>query len=331
MFDFNNASLHITKNEILKYITELQILERYCNNYKSKDSSFQSEFYNDKNPSCRIVISASGIPYYRDYGNGDYFTAFDYVSKKYGSNYHETCNIIANDFNIKSYQLSMSPKLLLNNEDSYKPVKIKSNIKPLIQPFNITDYNYWIQFGLTFDVLNYFNVKSCSHVLLNKGENHYTFEYKKNNPIYSYRFFKQDVEYFKIYFPMSSKKELKWLSNVGPECLQGYDQLPDSGNLLILTKSLKDVMCYYILGIPAIALQAETNKISDKSYTELCKRFKRIIVNFDDDEQGRISTGDFVSTYDLEFYFIDSEKDLSDYIKKHGLEKAELMIKNKIL
>ncbi len=67
MFNFDNASLQITKDEILKYITELQILERYCSNYKSIDSSFKSEFYSDKNGSCRIIISASGIPYYKDY------------------------------------------------------------------------------------------------------------------------------------------------------------------------------------------------------------------------------------------------------------------------
>ena len=106
MFNFETASLDITKDEILKYITELQILERYCANFKSLDSSFKSEFYNDTNPSCRIVVSASGIPYYKDYGNGDYFLAFDYVSRKYGANYHETCNIIANDFGLKRTNLN---------------------------------------------------------------------------------------------------------------------------------------------------------------------------------------------------------------------------------
>jgi hypothetical protein len=330
MFSFDNASLQITKEEILKYITELQILERYCSNYQSLDSSFKSEFYSDKNGSCRIVISASGIPYYTDYGNGDYFLAFDYVSRKYGSNYHETCNIIANDFGLKRTNLSVTPQLLLVN-DTPKPVKIKSNIQTIIKPFSLIDYEYWMQFGISLQTLQFFNVKACSHVYLNKGDKHYVFEYKNSNPLYSYKFFKNNTEYLKIYNPYSITKEGKWLSNVGSDCLQGYDQLPETGDILFITKSLKDVMVFYEMKYSAVGLQAETNKLSKKSWDELSKRFKRIILLLDNDHQGRTSTGDFILEYDVEFIFIDREKDISDYSKNYGLEKAKKLIKKKLL
>jgi len=330
MFNFDNASLQITKEEILKYITELQILERYCSNYQSLDSSFKSEFYSDKNGSCRIVISASGIPYYTDYGNGDYFLAFDYVSRKYGSNYHETCNIIANDFGLKRTNLSVTPQLLLVN-DTPKPVKKKSNIQVIVKPFSLIDYEYWMQFGISLQTLQFFNVKACSHVYLNKGDKHYVFEYKNSNPLYSYKFFKNATEYLKIYNPYSITKEGKWLTNVGSDCLQGYDQLPATGDLLIITKSLKDVMCFYQLGVSAVGLQAETNKMSKKSFDELSKRFKRLVLLLDNDDQGYTSTCEFLLTYDIEFFFIPTEKDISDYIKKYGLKKAEKLIKNKLL
>ena len=330
MFNFDSASLQITKDEILKYITELQILERYCSNYKSLDSSFKSEFYTDKNGSCRIVISASGIPYYTDYGNGDYFLAFDYVSKKYGSNYHETCNIIANDFGLKSTNFKVTPQLLLAN-DVPKLVKIKSNIQVVIRPFNLLDYYYWNQFNISLATLQFFNVKACKNVYLVKGDKHYVFNHKNDNPLYSYKFFKNNTEYLKIYSPYSATKEGKWLSNVGADCLQGYDQLPEVGDILFITKSLKDVMTFYELGYSAVGLQAETNKLSKKSYNELVKRFKRVILVLDRDDQGYTSTGDFLLEYDIEFFFIDKEKDVSDYIKKYGLKKAEKLIKNKLL
>lgn len=330
MFNFDNASLQITKDEILKYITELQILERYCTNYKSFDSSFKSEFYNDSNPSCRIQISGNGIPYYKDYGNGDYFLAFDYVGRKYGSNYHETCNIIANDFGLKRTNLSVTPQLLLSN-DVPKLVKVKSNIQVIVKPFSLIDYEYWNQYGISLSTLQFFNVKAVSHVYLNKGSKHYVFEYKNNQPLYSYKFFKNNTEYLKIYNPYSSTKEGKWLSNVGSDALQGYDQLPLTGDLLIITKSLKDVMCFYQLGVSAVGLQAETNKISKKSFDELTNRFKRVILLLDNDDQGYTSTCEFLLTYDIEFFFIPTEKDISDYVKKHGLKKAEKLIKNKLL
>jgi len=330
MFNFDNASLQITKEEILKYITELQILERYCSNYQSLDSSFKSEFYTDKNGSCRIVISASGIPYYTDYGNGDYFLAFDYVSKKYGSNYHETCNIIANDFGLKRTNLSVTPQLLLVN-DTPKLVKVKSNIKVIVKPFSLIDYEYWNQYHISLTTLQFFNVKAVSHVYLNKRDRHYVFEYKNNQPLYSYRFFKNACEYLKIYNPYSPTKEGKWLTNVGSDCLGGYDQLPETGDLLIITKSLKDTMSYYELQYNSVSLQAETNKISKKSWNELNKRFKRVVINLDADDQGYTSTGDLLLEYDIEFFFINQEKDISDYIKKYGLKKAEKLIKNKLI
>lgn len=330
MFNFDNANLQITKDEILKYITELQILERYCANYKEIDISFKSEFYSDKNASCRILISGNGIPYYKDYGNGDYFLAFDYVSRKYGSNYHETCNIIANDFGLKRTNLNVTPQLLLSN-DTPKLVKTKSNIQVIVKPFSLIDYDYWLQYGISLQTLQFFNVKAVSHVYLVKGDKHYVFEYKNSNPLYSYKFFKNNTEYLKIYNPYSITKEGKWLSNVGSDCLAGYDQLPAMGDILFITKSLKDVMVFYELGYFAVGLQAETNKLSKKSYNELTKRFKRVILVLDRDDQGYTSTGDFLLEYDIEFFFINSQKDISDYSKKYGSDRAKKLIKKKLL
>jgi len=328
MFNFDNASLQITKDEILKYITELQILERYCINYKSSDSSFKSEFYNDSNPSCRIQISANGIPYYKDYGNGDYFLAFDYVSKKYGSNYHETCNIIATDFGLKKTNLNVTPQLLLSN-DAPKLIKAKSNIQVIVKPFSLIDYEYWMQFGISLQTLQFFNVKACSHVYLNKGDKHYVFEYKNSNPLYSYKFFKNDTEYLKIYNPYSITKEGKWLSNVGSDCLQGYDQLPNTGDLLILTKSLKDVLCLYEMKYDSVAVQAETNDLSKKSYEELSKRFTTIISLYDNDEAGRNGAQKLLDKYNILPIFIPEStgcKDISDLHKKIGKEKTKRIL-----
>ena len=331
MYNFNDANLQINKEEILKYVTELQIFERYCTNFNTLDSSFKSEFYKDNNPSCRIIISGSGIPYYKDFGNGEYFLAFDYVSRKYNSNYHETCNIIANDFNLKKIDVNISPQLLLNIEEKPKLIKIKSDIKVFTKPFDIIDYNYWNQYGISLQTLEFYNVKACSHVFLTKGDNHYVFEYKKDKPLYSYRFFKNNTEYFKIYNPYSDTKEGKWLSNVGSDCLQGYDQLDPYNDILILTKSLKDVMSYRELDYNAVGLQAETNKLSDKSFEELSDRFNKIIINFDNDNQGHISTLEYCEKYKLDYFYIEETKDISDYISKFGIEKAKQLIKNKLI
>lgn len=328
MFNFDSASLQITKDEILKYVTELQILERYCSNYNSLESSFKSEFYNDRNASCRIVISASGIPYYKDFGNGDYFLAFDYVSRKYGSNYHETCNIIANDFGLKDSNFKVTPQLLLSN-DAPKLVKIKSNIQVVVRPFNMLDYHYWNKYHISLATLQFFNVKACKNVYLVKGDKHYVFNHKNDNPLYSYKFFKNNSEYLKIYSPYSITKEGKWLSNVGADCLQGYDQLKNSGELLIITKSMKDVLCLYEMGYDSVAVQAESNELSKKSYEELKRRFGIIISLYDNDEAGKNGAQKLLEKYNILPIFIPENtgcKDISDFIKLNNLVKAKKLI-----
>ena len=59
----------------------------------------------------------------------------------------------------------------------------------------------------------------------------------------------------KIYQPYS---KFKWLSNTSVSDLQGLSQLPKSGDTLVITKSLKDVMCLDIWGIPAVAPSSES-------------------------------------------------------------------------
>ena len=69
-----------------------------------------------------------------------------------------------------------------------------------------------------------------------------------------------------------TEEEMQWLFNGGSaKDIEGYDQLSLNGDTLILTKSLKDCMCYRLLGYDAISLQGETNhertQAQDKSRT----------------------------------------------------------------
>ena len=56
-------------------------------------------------------------------------------------------------------------------------------------------------------------------------------------------------------------------------------QLPkDGGDLLIIQKSMKDVMCMYELGIIAIAPNSENLFLNDNQLEKVKNKFKRIIV-----------------------------------------------------
>jgi 5S rRNA maturation endonuclease (ribonuclease M5) len=125
---------------------------------------------------------------------------------------------------------------------------------------------------------------------------------------------------FKIYRPLASKYT-KWRTNLNNTNIQGYAQLPESGDLLFITKSLKDVMCLYEMGFTAISPSSETTFIPDNVLESLHKRFKNIIILFDRDEAGVKNARKCSKEYGLDAIFVHKKfkaKDVSDAVKANG-------------
>lgn len=60
----------------------------------------------------------------------------------------------------------------------------------------------------------------------------------------------------------------------------------EGGDYIVITKSLKDVMCLYEFGIPAIAPCSENLFLTESQYEKIKKKFKRILVLYDNDRPG---------------------------------------------
>jgi hypothetical protein len=181
------------------------------------------------------------------------------------------------------------------------------------------DRKFWQPYGLTSAMLEHFNVFPVEKVFLQNRQN---YSYTPEDPAYAYYFGKQQ---FKIYFPY--RKMFRFLCNT--DVLQGFDQLPVSGKLLIITKALKDVMCLNIIEYPAIAPQGETVRISEAVMKSLRERFDEIIVFYDNDEAGFIGAEKIQDEHDLSNIIIPEHlgvKDISDFMKQEGeVNSLELM------
>ncbi len=338
--NFNDANFPITSVDILRKVSEYDIFKRYCGNFEEIDLPFCSELRSDNNPSCRIFISNDNAILYKDFGTGECFNCFGYVSRKFSCNYFESLNIIANDFNIghlNTIELP-DPKIIvvnditLNDELKSPKTKVKSIINITSQPFNVVDFNYWNQFGISLEVLQDYNVFSAKTVYLFKGNKRYISEYKKSNPAYAYRYVNEGQYNYKVYRPFEEKHK-KWLFSGKSEDIEGYDQLNLHGDLLIITKSLKDVMCLRMMGYDAISLQGETNKLTQEMYYKLAKRFNKMIANYDNDKEGYKGASYLKNTYNIQSIFIPLEsgcKDISDYVKKYGIEAGKNLM-NKLI
>jgi hypothetical protein len=149
------------------------------------------------------------------------------------------------------------------------------------------------------------------------------------NPIYAYNFGEGKL---KIYQPYS---KFKWLSNTSVSDLQGLSQLPDSGDTLVITKSLKDVMCLDIWGIPAVAPSSESCVIPADIVKELYDKFARIYILYDFDRTGISFANKHRKLYSFTPLFFTNgkfgtfdykSKDFSDFIALNGVKSAAELI-----
>jgi len=330
MFDLKEAYKDITIDEILSNVSEYNLWKHYCKNFDDLDKSFLSELYEDSRPSCRIFISADNTILYKDFGTGECHNWCTYIQAKYNCTFKEALDIVANDFSLRKKKPDIKPNIIIGKLEEPKRAKKKSFIDIISQPYTLTDYDYWKQYHIPLELLEEYNVFSAKHVYLHRGDKVTIFNYNKSNPVYAYRFNGADSYSYKIYFPYANK-QYKWLFSGGSaDDIEGLDQLPLHGETLILTKSLKDCMCYKLIGYPAISLQGEANRLPNELVVKLLRRFTKIIINYDNDEQGIKSTERLKEQYRFDHFYIDTAKDLSDYIKENNLDRAKELIHNKI-
>lgn len=318
---------NLNKNDILSKASEEQIFSFYLRRDIQNKKLFRSPLRNDKNPTCSLFRNKSGTLIYKDFATGDYLNCFGFVMKLFSCSYHEALDIIANDFNIYPNPLINKNKGRIISKDIKISEKETCEIQVQIQDFTDSELRWWYKYGITLDILNKYNVYSCKYVWLNKQLFN---ESKQHFPIFGYYGSKyQGKELWRIYYP-KTKNSFKFMGNWPSKKIQGYEQLPKKGNLLIITKSLKDVMCLHSLGLAACAPCSETQFLSDSMLSELKQRFKYIIVLFDNDSTGISFMNKQKKKHpELLYTWIPRSlgaKDISDYYKENGRKKTSKLI-----
>lgn len=273
MYDKRRVKLpaNLTLDYILSRVSEYDIYTHYLGQIKV-GAIYNSPFRKDKNPSFGIYYSKRTKQLlFKDHGTGECGNVVKFVSLYTGlTNYDEILRDIVTKLNV-------TPSTKLDSSKQYIPSS-ETVIGVVRQNFTQTDINYWSQFNISLNTLKKFEVSSIKYYLCNgivKGV------YKADNPMYAYKVYNN----FKIYRPLGDKYT-KWRNNLTEYDIQGYKQLPKKGNVLFITKSMKDLMCLYEMGIPAISPSSESTFIPDDILEGLKKRFKRVIILFDRDLAG---------------------------------------------
>ncbi len=313
MYSRKRAKLpdNITLDWILSKVTEYDIYAKYIGQFKV-GMIYNSPFRKDKNPSFGIYYSKRTKQLlFKDHGTGECGNVIKFVSLFTGkTEYNDILSDIVDKLNITNNTKLVSSK-------QYIP-PTETVIGVVRQEFTDVDINYWKQFNISINTLKKFNVNSIKYYLCNgivKGT------YKRENPMYAYKVYNN----FKIYRPLADKYT-KWRNNLTDYDIQGYEQLPQKGDILFITKSMKDVMCLHEMGYPAVSPSSESTFLPKDVLEQLKTRFKRIIILFDRDVAGVKRSCKLSRETGLEAIFINKKfkaKDVSDAVKANSFEEIK--------
>lgn len=311
-----------TEHQYLKLTKELLLQkhsqEEYFNKYLGvpvKKGLFCSPLRKDKKPTCSFYLNNKGDLIYRDFANnfqGNFLTC---VMEIFKCDYVKAMKIVANDFNIVTNpRLECHPPTKHYTNDEFSTTE-KATIQVEIKNYTEEELDWWDKQGVSKIQLTKFKVFSLQSVFLNGS----LFCVNNSQLIFGYYGGKttSGSELWRIYFP--KRKTFKWLSNWdSTTMIQGSKQLPKCGDLLVITKSLKDVMAMDNFGITAIAPCSENVFITLYQYIKLKARFKDIILLYDNDLPGISAMNRIRKKFEIDVYFIPRKlhsKDFSDLVK----------------
>lgn len=323
MYNTREAEDNITFDKILNLVDDYFIYCYYLGKEIQINKPISSPLRKDNHPSWSLYRNRRGILIWKDFATGDSGNVVNLLMQMESLRYHEALKKIWNDVIIhKSVSLrKATDKMKTNTEESKNVIEIKK------KNYTDKDLEFWGKYHITKDTLKLYKVFPISTFWLNEVQ--MNFFYTDKEPMYAYSIYDK----FKIYRPYSRRTD-KWRNNCSSFDVQGMEQLAENGKLLIITKSLKDVMVLSELGYNAIAPQSENSSIPKIIMDHLKLRFKRIVILFDYDEGGIQGAKKLSEKYSIPHTFIPKHyldlyqiKDVSDFIKEFGKERTDEMIR----
>jgi len=310
-----------TKNIIasLKDVPKEWVFEYYLNlkeKLTGQDIKILSAFNSkDKVPSMFIYFDLKSDSYkFKDFSSGFQGDTIELIKHLY--NFTDRSFAVAKIFNdYQEYIIThkVSEKKVMQFHDKFKVIDFE------MRHWTNLDATYWKEYKINSKILEEYNVRPLSYFTMEKKELDTTVTTFKFEKAYMYGYFREDGSLYKIYMPkVKDKKFIKTQNYV-----QGIDQLKYDAKYLIITSSLKDLMCFKKLNISnveCIAPDSENTMIGESVISKLIPKYSKIIILFDNDEPGIKAAQRYKERYNFDYVVLEMSKDLSDSIKDNGIE-----------
>ena len=328
----------IDKEDILKYVSEEDIFEMVFN-FKPKEYDYvTSPFRQDDNAGCWFEYSTTGKLKFKDFGSQIFIRGkkminidcFDAVQVYYNlPNLYKTILFIKKHL-IDGKELPERKNVDIQVERQKKEVKIQFEARD----FDERDAFYWKKYGISRQNLiddKVFAVKRFKILNGKFGD----FSTRTYDSCYAYTEFEDSRK--KLYRPHQKGKN-RFITTCNQNDIGGINILPEFGDTLIITKSYKDWRVLKNQGLTSVWFQNEGMIPTNEVLLPLCKRFKYVIVFFDNDKTGIESSQKienhinsyfpgkcFAKWIDVEF-LSQNITDPSDFIHKKGEKELKSLL-----
>lgn len=303
----------VTKSSLFSAISQEQVFQKYLGIPVKLGELVCSPLRKDKNPTCGFKYSRTGILYFRDFSGHFFGNCIDLVMFMYHVTYGKAIDMILSDFNPSAEPLVPSDDIPSYREPQFTSFEINW------RSYDRSDMDYWSRMYINQQDLYWLKVAPPNNIWIN-GK--LTYSYTRYNPAYAIVLAPGE---YKVYFPLSPKP--RFLCNTN--CVMGWDQLPVSGSLVIITKSFKDILVLHKFNIPAVSWHSEALMPEEERIRELKSRFDHVYSLYDFDLTGVSTANKMKKVYGIHPLFFTNgrfgyhdckAKDAAEYIEAHGIE-----------
>ena len=329
----NNSNKPIaTFHDIFELLSDIEVYSKYIPNLTIGGRMNSPLGDVDNKPSFSIFYSVKKGKYiFKEFRYGYIGDCVDFVRYFFGFKSNtQACMQILLDFGIDTFHIQddMSSSGFSGKKITVPKISRKKiNLEVTIREWEEYDIQYWAEFGISLKWLEAGRVFPIKYYYFNKSirvAEKYAYVYVES---------KDNKVTYKIYQPYS--KDKKWFSNNDSSVWELWDMMPQTGDLLIITKSRKDALSIMAtMYIPSIALQAEGTKPKDQIIDELKSRFRYVILLYDNDYDKKTNWGRFNVTKLVEMYNLPhieipdiyQAKDYSDLVKTTSDKTARKIV-----
>ncbi len=320
-------------------LTYSEIEEKYGQQYllkylypELKIGKNHSPLRRDEDPSFLIGVNTNGTIYWKDQRTGLSGNLYTLIIEREPSvsNFPEAIYFI----NRQLQRLNIQPI----DKASLSAIKTKQfKLGVVRRQWLQHDIDYWAQFGISKKTLELYNVSPIEWIYLNPNTKYETV-IVADKFSYVFKETKDSLVTLKVYQPFSTTA--KWFSDCTEQisAWHGWVQMDKNADVLIWTKSLKDVMSIReTTGFNSVSLQAESWMPKVSVVNELKQRFRQIYLLYDNDlnsEQnwGRNLGAKIANTFDIKQIEIPDLFNCKDYSQLYqNYQEQALQILNGLL